>query len=71
MKSSKPKSCFLSLMALFAAVNLAHADALSTISIMAVDPAAPEAGPKAATIYVARNDGDFSKCNSEVETQVK
>jgi len=41
--------------------SAAHADALSTITIMAVDPNASEAGPKAATIYVARNDGDLAK----------
>jgi len=39
----------------------AQADALSTISIMAIDPAASESGPKAATIFVARNDGDLAK----------
>lgn len=38
-----------------------RADPLSTITIMAVDPAAAEAGPKAATIFGARNDGDLSK----------
>jgi hypothetical protein len=42
-------------------VSAAHADALSTITIYAVDPSASEAGPKAATFYIARNDGDFSK----------
>jgi len=41
--------------------STAHADALSTITIMAIDPAASEAGPKAAVIYIARNDGDLSK----------
>src|SRR5690348_12104969 len=43
------------------AAPAARADALSTITIMAIDPAASEAGPKAATLYVARNDGDLSK----------
>lgn len=56
-----PKT-FLSLsLALSLIASAAHADALSTITIMAIDPAASEAGPKAATIYVARNDGDLSK----------
>ena len=38
-----------------------HADVLSTITIYAVDPSASESGPKAATFYIARNDGDFAK----------
>lgn len=44
-----------------ATISAARADALSTITIMAVDPDASEVGPKSATIYIARNDGDFSK----------
>jgi len=42
-------------------VRSVHADELSTVTIIAVDPAASEAGPKAATIFVARNDGDLAK----------
>jgi Calx-beta domain-containing protein len=52
-------SCLLCLVSFGAPA--AHADALSTITIMAIDPAASEAGPKAATIFVARNDGDLAK----------
>ena len=51
----------LILATLLACMTQAHADALSTITIMAVDPSASEAGPKAATLYVARNDGDLAK----------
>ncbi len=42
-------------------VPAVHADELSTVTIIAVDPAASEAGPKAATLFVARNDGDLAK----------
>jgi Calx-beta domain len=50
--------------AVFAAllgIPYASADALSTVTILAIDPAASEAGPKAATIMVARNDGDLTR----------
>jgi len=43
------------------AASTVHADVLSTITIYAVDPSASESGPKAATFYIARNDGDFAK----------
>src|SRR6185295_17155116 len=53
-------TCALFLLNLACVIN-AQADALSTITIMAIDPSASEAGPKAATLFVARNDGDLTK----------
>lgn len=51
----------LSIAGVAAVAPVARADALSTITIYAVDPAASEAGPKAATLMIARNDGDLAK----------